>query len=207
MPQNYTAQAKSVLDTNFLNSSSQNRAFFQGVGQGGFDIAREAMSRDAVLPGYRLVQVSVNENNFKILMMCDVNQEVILYVDCRLFTEGLLRSKPLVQLTLWRTMDPRYDKVMAGVPTGIFQNYLLERYDIVAGDLCQANEGRPFWVKQMLLAQYSGRYVYRYDRRVLSLRLITDKDDITANGADLWGDDESYRNILAVISKHGLSFA
>jgi hypothetical protein len=46
--------------------------------------------------------------------------------------------------------------------------------------------------------------VYRYDRMSCDLLRLEALADIRANKVDLWGDEDYYQNILAVISKEPL---
>lgn len=199
MPQNYTSQSSITRDFSFLDSSEKNHEFYSGHCGLGFDVPIHGVSA-----GYRLVHVAQSPDRFLVLMLCDSTQEVVYYIDCRVYGDKYLEYTSPTQVMLWRSMAPRHERAVSGIARTVFLDYLLKSYSIMASDSCQTREGRSFWVRQMLFAMDAGLHVYRYDRLNCVLKEVLTEDEVTTNSADLWGDDESYQNILAVITPQSL---
>lgn len=199
MPQNYNSQSSITTDFRFLDSSIENRGCYERNRGLNF-----AIPIPGICAGYRLVQVPQAPDHFLVLMLCDATCEVVYYIDCRVYPDRFLDSFSPTQVMLWRSMAPRHERAVSGIARVVFFDFLLKSYSIVASDSCQTREGRTFWVRQMLLALDKDMHVYRYDRLHCVLKEIVTEDEITMNSGDLWGDDESYQNILAVITPRSL---
>ena len=199
MPQNYTSQSSITHDFSFLDSSEENHDFYSRHYNLGFNVPIPGVSA-----GYRLVHVAQAPDHFHVLMLCDATQEVVYYIDCRVYMDTYLERTSPTQVMLWRSMAPRHERAVSGIARTVFLDYLLKSYSIVASDSCQTREGRSFWVRQMLYAMDADLHVYRYDRLNCDLYEVVAEDEITTNSADIWGDDESYQNILAIITPRSL---
>ncbi|MBE0506749.1 MAG: hypothetical protein IBX50_08515 [Marinospirillum sp.] len=204
MPRNYVSQQKIDQDFGWLNNQQQNAALYADLA------SRESMEDVAhvakiiLTPGYRLVRVDESEGDeqhFSIALLCDTASEVVYLVKCNIWTDVVLKGRPLTQVLVWRTGLVKHRRVTSGFAEDIFRNYLLDHYSIIASDSCQTREGRDFWVRQMGYALEFGECVYRYDLMAGQLQSITDPAVIVSNSCDLWGDDVRYEHILAVITK------
>lgn len=203
MPRTYLNQSKIDLDFNELNNVEKNKLKYLSISSSEcFDIAAQVK---IILPaGYRLVRTEKNHQEFQIVLLSDITSEVVYYIDCLIMNDIHLNAKPVTQVLLWRTSVVSHRKITSGITDEIFRNYLLNNYTIVASDGYHTLEGRDFWVRQLGYALEYGEHVYRYNQLKCELIKITDHAVIRDNSCDLWGDDDEYANILAVISKDEL---
>ncbi len=207
MPRNYVEQAKIDTDFGWLNNSSENNAKYLQCDGTGTGVCTE-ISADAKVslpPGYRLVRKNKDASHFEVALLCDVTKEVVYFISCSIWEDVVLNAKPVTQVMLWRTSNVKHRKVTSGITEEVFRNYLLESYNVIASDNCQTREGRDFWVRQIGYALVYGEFVYRYDRMNSQLQPITEHASVRDNSCDLWGDDEKYENILAIISKEAIA--
>lgn len=203
MPRNYTDQNKIDIELGWLNVESENKAKYLLLTDSKLsDVAAKA--KVALPPGYRLVRSEGKAEKFTIALLCDTTSEIVYYINCTVWEEITLNSKPVTQTILWRTNDVVHRRVTSGVTEDIFRNYLLETYNIVASDNAQTQEGRDFWIRQLGYALQYDEFVYRYDLINSNLCRILDHATIRDNSCDLWGDEEEYQGILALISKEEL---
>lgn len=205
MPRNYTTQKKIDIDFGWLKDVKKNKEHYANICQ--FEL--EDVGAKALLmlpPGYRLVKWSKEDvdNSFFLALLCDTSGEVTYYIDCAVWEDISLDCKPVTQVLLWRTTLVAHQVVTSGLALHIFRNYLLEHYNVIASDSSHTTQGRDFWERQLGYALAYKEYVYRYNRMTGSLTQITDPEVIVNNSCDLWGDDETYENILAIISKEPL---
>lgn len=203
MPRNYIDQNKIDLDFNFLNKTTENKSKYRELASAeSSDIACQA--KIILPPTYHFVRVDTDEHNFQLALLSDTTEEVVYYIKCIIFDDIHLNAKPVTQVLLWRTSVLSHRKITLGIAEDIFQNYLLDKYNIIASDSCQTREGRDFWVRQLGYAMALGEHVYRFNRLTCELKEILDHEVIRDNSADLWGNAPEYENILALISKDPL---
>lgn len=204
MPRNYTNQNKIDSELGWLNVSSENKEKYISLNTSDLiDIAPKA--KVALPPSYRLIRSEVQAEKFTIALLCDTTEEIVYYINCTVWEEITLNSKPVTQTILWRTTDVTHRRVTSGMTDDVFRNYLLETYNIIASDNAQTAEGRDFWSRQLGYALQFGDFVYRYDLMNSKLIRIEDHSTVRDNSCDLWGDDEGYETILALISKEELT--
>lgn len=204
MPRNYVNQSAIDSEFGWLDSQEPNTAGYRNaIAHEMTDIA--ARAEKALPSGFRLVRYDETPTSFNIALLSDTAEQIVYYIKCHILPDVYLDAKPVTQVLLWRTSDVAYQSITSGLPELIFRNVLLKEYNIIASDSYQTTEGRGFWVRQLGYALQYGEYIYRYDRVACELTPITDHALIRDNRADLWGDDESYANILAIISKTELT--
>lgn len=200
MPRNYNDQAKIDHDFGWLDDEAQNRDKYSAILKAEYeDITAEA--KIMFPPTYRLVRVELEDDDFQVVLLCDSTEEIVYYIKCRVWEDVVLAEKPVTQVMLWRTKLAQHLAATQGIAANVFRNYLLEKYNVIASDSCQTREGRDFWVRQLGYALAFQEYVYRYHRIDCTLQRLEDPRKIANNAYDLWGDDEDYENVLAVISQ------
>ena len=202
MPKNYLAQSKVDMEFQFLNSSALNRAEYLRLCSICTDISEEAGV--LLAPGYRLVRTVLDGSNFLLALLCDTAQEIVYYIRCELRGDLHLNAKPVTQVFLWRTSVHSHVRATTGVAGEVFFQYLVGRYTLVASDSYHTAPGREFWVRQTSRALGSGMFVYRYDRLLCALTRVVDHEVIRTNSADIWGDTDTYLNVLLVLSSEEL---
>lgn len=200
MPRNYIKQNEIDAEFAWLDSQELNRAGYKkAITYEMTDIAGRA---EKALPmGFRLVRYDESPTSFNMALLADTAEQIVYYIKCHILSDVNLDAKPVTQVLLWRTSDVTYQSITSGLPELVFRKVLLKDYNIIASDSYHTTEGRGFWVRQLGYALQYGEYVYRYDRVGCELTPITDHALIRDNRADLWGDDEAYTHILAIISK------
>ncbi|UXI00418.1 hypothetical protein [Photobacterium sp. TY1-4] len=200
MPRNYTDQSKIDYDFGWLNEEAKNRAKYNEICRAeSQDITQQV--KIPFPPTYRLVRVALEGDGFQVALLCDATEEIVYYIKCRVWGDVVLDAKPVTQVLLWRSPLIQHIAATQGIAANIFRNYLLEEYNIIASDSCQTREGRDFWVRQLGYAIAFEEFVYRFHRIECTLERITDARAIASNSCNLWGDDEDYQNVLAIISK------
>jgi hypothetical protein len=201
MPQNLTSQTKIDKEFRDLNSAPLNKARYLALKAEGAHLHVKGF---ICPPGYELIRTPDTSTGFKVALLCHTTEEVTYLIDCTILPDVHLNEKPVTQVLLWKSLIVQHDSVLRGLATKIFQDYLLDQYNIVASDGQHTTEGRTFWVRQIGLALYNNLYAYRYDRTHDKLTPILDPQEVIENKADLWGDDAQYQNILALISRNKL---
>ncbi|MCV6587499.1 MAG: hypothetical protein OIF57_00530 [Marinobacterium sp.] len=201
MPRNYTDSTKINTEFGHLDNQERNTETYTRLTAGEFqDVAAETKM---VFPsGYQLIRVAGNTNDdFEVALVCDTDQSVCYYIKAKIWDDKELGGRPVTQVLLWRTSDVTHNDVTHELTKNVFFEYLLNRYNLVVSDNCQTGDGRRFWTTQMGFALKFGHRVYRYEWETGKTQEITDHAVVRDNSIDLWGDDESYEKILAVISK------
>ncbi|WP_413113403.1 hypothetical protein [Thaumasiovibrio sp. DFM-14] len=202
MPRNYNDQTKITVDFGWLDNIQENTAKFSELKTAGFDASSIASKAKIILaPGYQMVRSDIDDMAFELALLCESTKEVVYYIKCQVWGDVYLNAKPITQVLLWRTSNVVHRRITSGLAEDIFRGYLLDEYNIVASDSCQTREGRDFWVRQLGYALQFGEFVYRFDRLNCELLQITDHATVRDNSCDLWGDEQEYENILAMISK------
>lgn len=200
MPRNYTTQEKIDQEFGFLITDKDNHEHYGKISQQDREDIHAQVG--IVLPAsYELSRVELDEGNFAIVLLDHSSERIVYYVKASVWEDVVLNASPVTQVLLWRTNDVMHEMVTTGLAKAIFFNYLLESYNVIASDSHQTAEGRDFWIRQTGFALAMGLHVYRYHRVDCDLIEISDHAIIRDNSCDLWGDDEDYCNVLAVISK------
>ncbi|HIF9347093.1 TPA: hypothetical protein ACX6RX_003204 [Photobacterium damselae] len=200
MPRNYTLQDKIDQEFNFLIHDEKNHDQYMSI----LSKDRAVINADVgvvLSPNYELVRVELNDDSFALVLLDHSSKRIAYYVKARVWEDVVLNEKPVTQVLLWRTNDVVHHTATTGLAKEIFFSYLLEKYNVVASDSHQTIEGRDFWIRQTGFALAYNMYVYRYHRIECELKRITDHAVIRDNSCDLWGDEEDYVNVLAIISK------
>ncbi|NOH82862.1 hypothetical protein F0249_03490 [Vibrio sp. 03-59-1] len=201
MPRNYNDQMKIDHDFGWLYDEKLNREKYHEILKSDpQDITQQA--KIMFPPTYQLVRVELEDEGFQVAVLCGATEEVVYYIKCRVWEDVVLDEKPVTQVLLWRTNLVEHVAATQGIAANIFRNYLLDQYNIIASDSCQTREGRDFWVRQLGYAIAFQEYVYRFHRVDCSLIRLEDPRAIASNACDLWGDDQDYENVLAIISKN-----
>lgn len=204
MPRNYTTQEKIDQEFGFLIKDKDNHEHYGKILQQDRDNIHTQVG--VVLPtSYELTRIELTEGNFAIVLLDHSSERIAYYVKASVWEDVVLNASPVTQVLLWRTNDVRHEMVTTGLARSIFFKYLLESYNVVASDSHQTAEGRDFWIRQTGFALATDLYVYRYHRIDCNLIKITDHAIIRDNTCDLWGDDEDYCNVLAIISKEAIT--
>ncbi|EEX94345.1 hypothetical protein VIOR3934_19830 [Vibrio orientalis CIP 102891 = ATCC 33934] len=204
MPRNYNDQMKIDHDFGWLDNEAQNREKYHEILKSEpQDIT--ATAKIMFPPTYQLVRTELENDGFQVALLCGATEEVVYYIKCRVWADVVLAAKPVTQVLLWRTNLVQHLSATQGIAANIFRNYLLEEYNIIASDSCQTREGRDFWVRQLGYALAFQEYVYRFHRIECSLERLEDPRAIADNSCDLWGDDDDYENVLAIISKNEIT--
>lgn len=204
MPRNYTDSTKIDNDFGHLDNQARNsEAYARLIGADFSDVA--AMAK-AVLPsGYQLIHVPGDAADvFEVALVCDTDRSVCYYIKACIWGDVELGGCPVTQILLWRTGDVTHNDVTHDLTKKVFFDYLLNTYSIVVSDSCQTGDGRRFWTTQMGFALKFGHKVYRYEWETGNTQEIIDHAVVRDNSIDLWGDDESYEKVLAVISKESI---
>ncbi|RZR40254.1 hypothetical protein D8T58_22280 [Vibrio vulnificus] len=204
MPRNYTIQDKIDREFAFLVTDKANHDYYNKLLQHErLDIHAQV---GVVLPvSYELARIEFDGDDFAIVLLDHSSERIAYYVKARVWEDVVLNACPVTQVLLWRTNDVKHELVTTGLARAIFFQYLLDRYNVVASDCNQTVEGRDFWIRQTGFALLTGLHVYRYHRIECDLVEILDHAVIRDNSCDLWGDDEDYCNVLAIISKDSIA--
>ena len=204
MPRNYTTQDKIDQEFGFLVTDKDNHEHYGKLLQKERKDIRTQVR--VVLPeSYELARFEFDGGNFAIVLLDHSSERIAYYVKANVWEDVVLNASPVTQVLLWRTNDVTHEAVTTGLARQIFFTYLLESYNVVASDSHQTAEGREFWIRQTGFALSTGSHVYRYHRINCDLFEITDHAVIRDNSCDLWGDDEDYSNVLAIISKESIN--
>lgn len=154
------------------------------------------LSEISVPPTYRFVRNEEDGNSFQIALLSDYSNEVIYCIHCTVLPKLVLDSKPVIQVSVWRTSVIAHSKVISSLTERIFENYLLNSYNICF----QIQESKDFWTRQLGHALERDNHVYRYNFATGDLRIIFDHAEIRNNSADMYA-----QNILAVVTNEPLS--
>jgi len=204
MPRNYNDQMKIDHDFGWLDNEEQNRQKYHEILNPRVqDIT--AAAKIMFPPTYQLVRAELEKDSFQVALLCHATKEIVYYIKCQVWKDVVLAAKPVTQVLLWRTKLVQHHSATRDVAANIFRNYLLEDYNIIASDNCQTREGRDFWVRQLGYALAYQEYVYRFHRVNCSLERLEDPRAIADNSCDLWGDNDDYENVLAIISKNEIT--
>ena len=198
MPKNYNRASK--IDAGFMefNDDQMNHKLFRCIVNGEYINISEQV--DSTLPPNMLCLRFGNEPSFKIALVDDYSRRILYYIDCVTKLDICIGDTNATQVLLWRTSDVRHRPITSGFADKVFE-YLLDEHSIVASNIYQTSEGRDFWVRQLGYSLAKGLYVYRYEVISCKKTRITDHACIRNNSVDLWGDEDKYSDILAVISK------
>ena len=187
---------QSTIDSfHWLNNIDSNRMEYSRL----LDSPRETFNVPLMVDGYEMIKVVESGSLFTIALLYHEKEKVLYYIKCEVW-EHLNLGKPVTQLKLWRTTDSRYQAVTSGLPSKVFAK-LLDEYNVVASDGVHTYSGKRFWQQELSRAINTGLLVYRVDTITDQIEQITNVDKIADNSVDLWGSDEKYMSILAVISK------
>lgn len=206
MPRNYISQDKIDQEFDFLNIDAENTKLYQKLRDqeaSSDDISR--MARHEMPAGYSLSKYQVKDDQFVVVALCHTTQEVVYYIRVNIWDDVFLNEKPVTQVLLWRTIKAKHRAATRDLAENVFFGYLLENYSVVASDSHQTVQGRTFWETKLSIALERGYHVYRYHRLYCDLTVIESDEQISSNSCDLWGDDEDYQNVLAIISKDEIS--
>ncbi|MDB4461337.1 hypothetical protein N9043_00135 [bacterium] len=191
----------SVVDSfHWLNNAETNSVEFKRL----LDSNKTFFNVKPLPDNFEMWKVVDADSNFVIALVSMVDERVIYYIKCETWDDIVLRSKPVTQLKLWRTIDARHQSLTSGLPALVFSK-LLDEYNVVASDGVHTYSGKRFWQQELSRAIYSNLFVYRYDVISSDLTRLDSSDGIADNAVDLWGDDEKYMNVLAIISKESLT--
>lgn len=198
MPAHYLEKEKIEEDFGFLDSFDENTKHYDKLkGLDGVDIQEKIGMTP--LRDYSLNVYPDEGENFLVAMLNHKTKEIIYYIKCKVWEDVCLSNKPVTQVLLWRTDNYIDKEVTHKLTSKVFFNYLLKTYNLIASDSYQTLHGRHFWVAQMSEALSKGHKVYRYDRIMGETIELTSFNDIRNNTCDLWGDDDEYANVLALI--------
>lgn len=190
-------QCSEINSFEWLDDVSTNKVEYQSLTHNqGFGISFSPAN-------YRMVRTETVDNSFTIALLCDEDKRVLYYIKCEIWSDVVLKAKPVTQVKLWRTSNSKYQTITSGLPAKIF-NMLLTEFNVVASDGVHTYSGRRFWQQELSRAINNGLFVYRYDLMKSELQPIIEADQVTSKSMDLWGSDEKYMTILAVISKESL---
>lgn len=201
MPRNYILQDKIDDEFMFLIDDAQNSECYEKL-INSEHVSVKADVKHSMPASYDLIRVNVSEEQFVIALVDHTTKSIAYYIRANVWEDVFLHGKPVTQVLLWRTSNIIHKSVTSGLPQDVFFNYLLDTYNIVASDSHQTTEGRNFWIDKLGEAMMMGFHVYRYHRLHCNLFEIVDHADVRTNRCDLWGDDEDYQNVLALITKN-----
>lgn len=136
----------------------------------------------------------------QIALVSHLEQKVIYYNKLIINYDIALGCKPITQVLLWRTSDPRYKKIVRGLAEKVFFDYLLNNYNIIFSDNYQSVYGQRFWESCLLQAIDDGLYTYMYEQMSAKLVHLT-RELFESKKAEIWGEEEKFAWILAIISK------
>lgn len=156
----------------------------------------------SILEGFDLIRVDEREadNTFEIALISKTEQKVIYYNKVIIVNDVVLNSRPATQVLLWRTVDPKYKGLTAGLAEKIFFEYIIETYDIIMSDNIQTEQGMFFWQTRLLQAIDKGLFTYLYDYINGNLFKLN-RQTLEEKNEEIWGEEENYQYQLAVISK------
>ncbi|MDD2817130.1 MAG: hypothetical protein PHP00_15595 [Thiotrichaceae bacterium] len=136
----------------------------------------------------------------QIALVSHLEEKVVYYNKLIINYDIALSCKPVTQVLLWRTSDPRYRNVVRGLAEKVFFDYLLNNYDIIFSDNYQSIYGQRFWETCLLQAIDDGLYTYMYEQMSAKLVRLT-RELFESKKVEIWGDEEKFAWILAIISK------
>jgi len=153
----------------------------------------------SILEGFDLIRVDGREadNTFEIALISKTEEKVIIVNDV------FLNSRPATQILLWRTVDPKYKGLTAGLAEKIFFEYIIETYDIIMSDNIQTEQGMFFWQTRLLQAIDKGLFTYYYDYHNGNLFRLN-RQTLEEKNEEIWGEEETHQYQLAVISKFSI---
>lgn len=109
--------------------------------------------------GYRLVKSKQGE---QYRLINNESQETVYAVKLIFRTDIVAQHKTCIQVMVWRTVDPRHETAVYGLPK-LFFGYFLKSYIIVVTDEQQTLEGQSFWERRIAWALHNHLYVYVSD--------------------------------------------
>jgi hypothetical protein len=159
----------------------------------------------SILEGFDLIRVDGREadNTFEIALISKTEEKVIYYNKVIIVSDVFLNSRPATQILLWRTVDPKYKGLTAGLAEKIFFEYIIETYDIIMSDNIQTEQGMFFWQTRLLQAIDKGLFTYLYDYINGNLFRLN-RQTLEEKNEEIWGEEEDYQYQLAVISKFSI---
>ncbi len=205
MPQLYINRKDIKQDFKHLMQTKRNRELYQHLINNSPQsiLAKLGLS---ILEGFDLIRVDAREsdNTFEIALISKTETKVLYYNKVIIVTDIHLNSRPVTQILLWRTVDPKYKSLTSGLAEKIFFDYLIETYDIIISDNNQTEQEMFFWQTRLLQAIDKGLFTYVYDYikgnfLKLNRQILEDLND------KIWGEDDTYQYQLAVISKFSLN--
>ena len=131
--------------------------------------------------GYRLEQQGTCWE-----VVCDMTNEVIYRLDGEAKCSPDNWVKPLLNISVWRSQDVRYSKVISGFTEHLMQHYLLPNY-VVAIACDSPDLQRDFWVRQCGYAMAFGATIWRHDLDSREVFPVAHHAAIRDNSARLWG--------------------
>lgn len=175
----------------------------------GYDIIRindlvsdnEFIEWDIPLSNHPLANIQKSfPKKSQIALVSYLEQKVIYYNRLIINYDIALNCKPITQVLLWRTSDPRYRHVVRGLAEKVFFDYLLNNYNIIFSDNYQTIYGQRFWETCLLQAIDDGLYTYMYEQMSTQLVPLT-REIFESKKVEIWGDEEKFVWVLAIISK------
>jgi len=205
MPQLYLKRKDIKHDFKTLMQTRLNRELYHQL-MDNFPNSILAKLGLSILEGFDLIRVDGREadNIFEIALVSKIEEKVIYYNKVIILNDVHLNSRPATQILLWRTVDPKYKGLTAGLAEKIFFDYIIENYDIIISDNNQTEQGMFFWQTRLLQAIDKGLFTYLYDFIKGNL-LKLNRQILEEKTEEIWGEDETYQYQLAVISKFSIS--
>ena len=190
----------------YVERTAENHALYlelSGV-EARADISAEV--RHSIPPGYHLVRVDGRVGSeagkcFEIALLNDLTQAVVYYNKV-IITELVDQNcRPATQMLVWRSTDAQHGPVLRDLPSNVFFNYILERYDVILSDQNQTREGHTFWQRHMSLALARNLHVYYYRMLSASLQPIANQQELDDLTDVIWGEADGQEDHLALISR------
>ena len=204
MPQLYLKRKDIKQDFKKLMQTRLNRELYQHL----IDNSPKSILAKlglSILEGFDLIRVDAreSENTFEIALVSKTEEKVLYYNKVIIVTDIHLNSRPVTQILLWRTVDPKYKGLTSGLAEKIFFDYIIETYDIIISENNQTELGMFFWQTRLLQAIDKGLFTYLYDYLKGNL-LKLNRQILEELNDKIWGEDDTYQYQLAVISKFSL---
>lgn len=138
------------------------------------------------------------------IVLLDKNNNFVNYF-VRFIYKKLDGEKYATQVAVWRTTDPTIPREEEyGIATKVFFDILLKKFDRIASDMQQTNDGRNFWMLQMARAARSGFKVglLKVGTKEITYFDKTKHDSISDWVATLestWGPEVKYQRYRFII--------
>lgn len=159
-------------------------------------------------PGYRLIRVDDRRESkiktFEIALLCDITKQVAYYNYVSVTSISDLNAKPASQCLVWKSPDILHKAATRDLPSAVFFDYILPKYDVIMSDGNQTSGGQFFWETQITTALQNGNQVYFYKMMSAELEPIKDRDDFDLLKDMIWGETEDHQHHLVLISTEKL---